>query len=73
VRKRGGAELTPAGRRFLQHARPPSSPDSGRLFRVGTRPEFAHPAYRVFPRQAPGEMLQQAIASLRAAATHITV
>ncbi|MCB1876252.1 MAG: LysR family transcriptional regulator [Chromatiales bacterium] len=37
----------------------------GRLYQVSSAPEFPHPAYMVFPREATTEYLQQAIALLR--------
>ncbi|MCB1877383.1 MAG: LysR family transcriptional regulator [Chromatiales bacterium] len=37
----------------------------GRLYQVSSAPEFPHPAYMVFPREATSESLQQAIALLR--------
>lgn len=39
--------------------------DAGRLFQVSSGPEFVHPAYMVFPRQADSEALRQAVAGLR--------
>jgi DNA-binding transcriptional LysR family regulator len=39
--------------------------DEGRLFKVRTSPEFAHPAYMVFPREADSEVLRQAVHGLR--------
>jgi DNA-binding transcriptional LysR family regulator len=39
--------------------------DAGRLFRASDGPEFAHPAYMVFPRGADGEVLRQAVQGLR--------
>ncbi len=39
--------------------------DSGRLFQVGSGPEFALPAYMVFPREAESEVLRQAVEGLR--------
>ncbi len=39
--------------------------DVGRLFQVSSGPEFVHPAYMVFPRQADSEALRQAVAGLR--------
>jgi len=39
--------------------------DSGRLFQVGSGPEFALPAYMVFPREADSEVLRQAVEGLR--------
>ena len=37
----------------------------GRLFQVTAAPEFPHPAYMVFPREADSEVLQQAVHGLR--------
>jgi LysR family transcriptional regulator, flagellar master operon regulator len=39
--------------------------DSGRLFQVDNGPEFALPAYMVFPREADTEVLRQAVEGLR--------
>jgi DNA-binding transcriptional LysR family regulator len=39
--------------------------DSGRLFKVDNGPEFAHPAYMVFPREAESDVLRQAVEGLR--------
>lgn len=41
---------------------------SGRLHRVAGSPEYAHPAYMVFPRQSENPVLEQALAGLRALA-----
>jgi DNA-binding transcriptional LysR family regulator len=38
---------------------------AGRLFQVATAPEFPHPAYMVFPREAHSEVMQQAVEGLR--------
>jgi DNA-binding transcriptional LysR family regulator len=38
---------------------------SGHLHQISSAPEFAHPAYMVFPREADSEVLQQAVAGLR--------
>ena len=38
---------------------------SGQLFQVKSAPEFPHPAYMVFPREADSDVLQQAIEGLR--------
>jgi len=51
----------------IRMARPLIS--EGRLFQVDTAPEFAHPAYMVFPRQADSDVLQQAVEGLRELAT----
>jgi len=37
----------------------------GRLFRVEEAPEFPHPAYMVFPREADSEVLQLGLGGLR--------
>ncbi len=37
----------------------------GRLFKVAEAPEFRHPAYMVFPREADSEILQRAVEGLR--------
>ncbi len=42
--------------------------DSGRLFKVDNGPEFAHPAYMVFPRESDSDVLRQAVEGLRALA-----
>ena len=39
--------------------------DTGRLFRADNGPEFALPAYMVFPREADSEVLRQAVEGLR--------
>jgi DNA-binding transcriptional LysR family regulator len=39
--------------------------DSGRLFKVNDAPEFLHPAYMVFPREADSDVLWQAVEALR--------
>jgi DNA-binding transcriptional LysR family regulator len=39
--------------------------DEGRLFEVRSSPEFVHPAYMVFPREAESEVLRQAVHGLR--------
>jgi len=39
--------------------------DDGRLFRVNEGPEFTHPAYMVFPREADSEVLHLALHGLR--------
>nr|MBS0019261.1 LysR family transcriptional regulator [Gammaproteobacteria bacterium] len=39
--------------------------DDGRLFQVAEGPEFAHPAYMVFPRASDSEVLRQAVEGLR--------
>jgi DNA-binding transcriptional LysR family regulator len=39
--------------------------DEGRLFKVSEGPEFVHPAYMVFPREAESEVLRQAVEGLR--------
>jgi DNA-binding transcriptional LysR family regulator len=39
--------------------------DSGRLFKVSNGPEFVHPAYMVFPREADSDVLRQAVEGLR--------
>jgi len=42
--------------------------DSRCMFRVGNSPEFVHPAYMVFPREADNDVLPQAVEGLRALA-----
>lgn len=39
--------------------------DEGRLFQVAEGPEFAHPAYMVFPRESDSEVLRRAVEGLR--------
>ncbi|MGF1612451.1 MAG: LysR family transcriptional regulator [Gammaproteobacteria bacterium] len=39
--------------------------EEGRLFQVVDGPEFAHPAYMVFPRASDSEVLRQAVEGLR--------
>ncbi len=39
--------------------------DDGRLFRVSNGPEFNHPAYMVFPREADSDVLRLALHGLR--------
>ncbi len=39
--------------------------DEGRLFQVSSGPEFVHPAYMVFPREADSDVLRQAVHGLR--------
>ena len=38
---------------------------AGRLYQVASAPEFPHPAYMVFPREADSEVIQQAVEVLR--------
>jgi DNA-binding transcriptional LysR family regulator len=38
---------------------------SGRLYRVKGSPEYVHPAYMVYPREAGGTVLEQALQGLR--------
>jgi DNA-binding transcriptional LysR family regulator len=38
---------------------------SGQLYQVASAPEFLHPAYMVFPREADSEVLQKAVEGLR--------
>jgi DNA-binding transcriptional LysR family regulator len=45
--------------------------DAGRLFRVIDGPEFAHPAYMVFPREADSEVLRLALHGLRELAADV--
>jgi DNA-binding transcriptional LysR family regulator len=44
--------------------------DEGRLFKVAEGPEFANPAYMVFPRESDSEVLRQAVEGLRDLARH---
>ena len=39
--------------------------NSGRLFRIEGAPEFAHPAYMVYPRKSDNPVIPQAIEGLR--------
>ena len=39
--------------------------DAGRLYKVQDGPEFNHPAYMVFPREADSEVLRLALHGLR--------
>jgi LysR family transcriptional regulator, flagellar master operon regulator len=39
--------------------------DGGRLFKIDDAPEFLHPAYMVFPREADSDVLRQAVEGLR--------
>jgi DNA-binding transcriptional LysR family regulator len=45
--------------------------DDGRLFQAVDGPEFTHPAYMVFPREADGEVLRLALHGLRELAAEI--
>jgi len=45
--------------------------DGGRLFQVGSGPEFTHPAYMVFPRAVDGEVLGLALHGLRELAAEL--
>jgi LysR family transcriptional regulator, flagellar master operon regulator len=45
--------------------------DAGRLFQVSAGPEFTHPAYMVFPREADGEVLRLALHGLRELAADV--
>ncbi len=45
--------------------------DAGRLFQVSHGPEFPHPAYMVFPREADSEVLRLALHGLRELAAEI--
>jgi len=45
--------------------------DDGRLFRVKEGPEFTHPAYMVFPREAGSEVLHLALHGLRELAAEV--
>ena len=45
--------------------------DDGRLFRVVEGPEFTHPAYMVFPREADSEVLRLALHGLRELAADV--
>jgi LysR family transcriptional regulator, flagellar master operon regulator len=42
--------------------------DRGRLFQVTEGPEFVHPAYMVFPREADSDVIHQAVEALRSLA-----
>jgi hypothetical protein len=39
--------------------------NSGRLYRVDGSPEFVHPAYMVYPREADSKVMEQALQGLR--------
>ena len=45
--------------------------DAGRLFQVVDGPEFTHPAYMVFPREADSEVLPLALHGLRELAADV--
>jgi DNA-binding transcriptional LysR family regulator len=45
--------------------------DDGRLFKVRAGPEFTHPAYMVFPREAETEVLRLALHGLRELAAEV--
>ncbi len=45
--------------------------DAGQIHRVRNGPEFTHPAYMVFPREADSEVQRQALHGLRELATEI--
>jgi LysR family transcriptional regulator, flagellar master operon regulator len=57
--------LTNGGSCFLPIRMARSFIQAGRLFRVADAPEFPHPAYMVFPRQADSEVLRSGLAGLR--------
>jgi DNA-binding transcriptional LysR family regulator len=45
--------------------------DDGRLFQVSDGPEFRHPAYMVFPREADSDELRLALHGLRELAAEV--
>ncbi len=57
--------LTNGGSCFLPIRMAQPLIDAGRLFLVEEGPEFTHPAYMVFPREAESEVLRQAVQGLR--------
>jgi DNA-binding transcriptional LysR family regulator len=57
--------LTNGGSCFLPIRMARSLIQAGRLHQVHSAPEFLHPAYMVFPREADSEVIQQAIEGLR--------
>jgi hypothetical protein len=56
--------LSNSGSCFLQSRMPRSLILAGRLHQVHKAPEFLHPSYMVFPREADSEVMQQAIEGL---------
>lgn len=60
--------LTNGGSCFLPVRMARSLIQAGRLYQVSTAPEFLHPAYMVFAREADSEFLKLAIEGLRALA-----
>ena len=63
--KTGVVDNRQAADPFADHQMP------GRLFQVRGGPEFIHPAYMVFPREADSEVLGLALHGLRELATEI--
>lgn len=63
--------LANGGSCFLPIRMAQSFIDAGRLFKVENGPEFIHPAYMVFPREADSEVLQTALHGLRELASEI--
>ena len=57
--------LTNGGSCYLPVRMARSLIEAGRLHRVPTAPEFAHPAYMVFPREADSEVLTKSVEGLR--------
>jgi DNA-binding transcriptional LysR family regulator len=57
--------LTNGGSCFLPARMAQPFVDNGRLFKVRSSPEFSHPAYMVFPREADNEVLRLALQGLR--------
>lgn len=57
--------LANGGSCFLPMRMARSLIEAGRLYLVDSAPEFAHPAYMVFPREADSEVLQQAVEGVR--------
>jgi DNA-binding transcriptional LysR family regulator len=63
--------LANGGSCFLPIRMAQSFIDTGRLFKVENGPEFIHPAYMVFPREADSDVLQIALHGLRELAAEI--
>jgi DNA-binding transcriptional LysR family regulator len=57
--------LANGGSCFLPERMARSFIQSGQLYRVEEAPEFIHPAYMVFPREADSEVLQKGLEGLR--------
>jgi DNA-binding transcriptional LysR family regulator len=57
--------LTNGGSCFLPARMADPFVTSGRLYRVEGSPEFAHPAYMVYPRETGSKVMEQALQGLR--------